>query len=51
LPPLIGGVRHATGNYDAALLAAALVIGGVLGVVLARRIKANSQLHILRKQS
>jgi ACS family tartrate transporter-like MFS transporter len=39
LPPLIGRIRDATNTYDYALtiVAVALVAGGLLGVVLARR--------------
>lgn len=43
LPPVIGAIRQTTGNYNLALglVAAALVIGGVLGIALARRTRHN----------
>ncbi|RZS74090.1 sugar phosphate permease [Phyllobacterium myrsinacearum] len=52
LPPVIGGIRQATGNYNVALglVAAALVIGGILGIALARRARSNLPLPVLRKQ-
>jgi cyanate permease len=39
LPPVIGWIKDATGNFNIALLvvAIALVIGGLLGIVLAPR--------------
>ena len=52
LPPVIGSIRQATGNYNVALglVAAALVIGGILGIALARRARSNLPLPILGKQ-
>lgn len=52
LPPVIGGIRQATGNYNVALglVAAALVTGGVLGITLARRARPNLPSPIPRKQ-
>jgi len=52
LPPVIGSIRQATGNYNVALglVAAALVIGGILGIALARRARSNPPLPILGKQ-
>ncbi|MBA8881052.1 MFS transporter [Phyllobacterium myrsinacearum] len=52
LPPVIGSIRQTTGSYNVplGLVAAALVIGGVLGIGLARRTRSNLPSPILRKQ-
>jgi MFS family permease len=45
LPPILGSIKDSTGNYNGGLLliAAALIVGGVLGLLITRNHRSHNQ--------
>jgi MFS transporter, ACS family, tartrate transporter len=45
LPPVLGAIKDSTGNYNGGLLliAAALIAGGVLGLLITRNHRSHNQ--------
>ncbi len=52
LPPVLGAIKDSTGNYNGGLLliAAALILGGVLGYLITRNHRSHNQPTVQVKQ-